>query len=49
MKDTDFYEVISGPCQMEVVVVTVPAAPGSEPITGPRQFAIESGPLVCDR
>jgi hypothetical protein len=48
MKDTDFYEVISGPCHMEVVVVDVPPAPNAEPISGPRQFAVESGPLVCD-
>lgn len=48
MKDADFYEVISGPCRMEVVVVTVPTPPGEEPVTGPRQFAVESGPLVCE-
>jgi hypothetical protein len=45
MKDTDFYEVISGACHMEVVIVDVP--PAAEPIAGPRQFAVESGPLVC--
>jgi hypothetical protein len=48
MQDTDFYKVISGNCHMEVVVVDVPAAPGAEPIAGPRQFAVESGPLVCE-
>lgn len=48
MKDTDFYEVISGACHMEVVIVDVPPAPETEPMAGPRQFAVESGPLVCD-
>jgi hypothetical protein len=48
MKDTDFYEVISGACRMEVVIVDVPPEPGAEPMAGPRQFAVESGPLVCD-
>ena len=47
MKDTDFYEVLSGPCRMEVVIVDIPPAPDAEPIAGPRQFAVESGPLVC--
>ena len=48
MKDTDFYEVISGSCHMEVVIVDVPPAEGAEPMAGPRQFAVESGPLVCE-
>jgi hypothetical protein len=48
MKGTDFYDVISGSCQMEVVIVDVPPAAGAEPMVGPRQFAVESGPLVCE-
>ena len=48
MKDTDFYEVISGACRMEVVIVDIPPKPGAEPMAGPRQFAVESGPLVCE-
>ena len=48
MQDTDFYKVISGTCEMEVVIVDVPPKPGAELITGPRQFAVESGPLVCE-
>ena len=48
MKGTDFYDVISGKCSMEVVIVDVPPAQGAEPMTGPRQFAVESGPLVCE-
>ena len=47
MQDTDFYKVISGNCHMEVVIVDVPPEPNAEPITRPRQFAVESGPLVC--
>ncbi len=49
MKDTDFYEVVSGSCRMEGVIVDVPPEPGAEPISGPRQFAVKSGPLVCPR
>lgn len=48
MKGTDFYDVISGACRMEVVIVDVPPAAGAEPMAGPRQFAVESGPLVCE-
>ncbi len=48
LKDTDFYDVISGTCRMEVVIVDVPPAAGAEPMVGPRQFAVESGPLVCE-
>ena len=48
MKGQVFYEVVSGSCRMEVVIVDVPPAPGAEAMTGPRQFAVESGPLVCD-
>lgn len=48
MKDTDFYEVISATCHMEVVIVDVPPAEEAEPMVGPRQFAVESGPLVCE-
>ncbi|MBJ3785753.1 hypothetical protein [Devosia sediminis] len=46
--DTDFYEVISGSCRMEVVIVDVPLGLGEQPASGPRRFAVESGPLVCD-
>ena len=48
MKDTDFYEVVSGGCHMEVVIVDVPPPDGAEAMAGPRQFAVESGPLVCE-
>lgn len=48
MQDTDFYKVISGACHMEVVIVDVPLAEGAEMVAGPRQFAVESGPLVCE-
>lgn len=48
MKGKDFYDVVSGPCRMEVVIVDIPPAADAEPIAGPRQFAVESGPLVCE-
>ena len=48
MKGTDFYEVVSGACHMEVVIVNVPPPADAEPMAGPRQFAVESGPLVCE-
>jgi hypothetical protein len=47
MKGTDFYDVVSGSCHMEVMIVDVPPPADAEPIAGPRQFAVESGPLVC--
>ena len=48
MKGVDFYDVRSGSCHMEVVIVSLPPEPGKAPVVGPRQFAVESGPLVCD-
>jgi hypothetical protein len=47
MLDQDLYEVTSGPCQMEVKIVDVAPAAGSEMMAGPRQFAVEAGPLTC--
>lgn len=48
MKDQDMYEVTSGPCRMEVVIVDASHEPGEDLMAGPRQFAIEAGPLTCD-
>ena len=48
MKDQDVYEVTSGRCRMEVVIVDASHEPGEDLMAGPRQFAIEAGPLTCD-
>jgi hypothetical protein len=48
MLGTDFYAVTSGPCRMEVMIVDLAPEPGAEQMAGPRRFAVESGPLVCD-
>jgi hypothetical protein len=49
MKDVDFYEVISGKCRMEVVIVDIAPEPSAEVMVGPRNFAVESGPVVCEQ
>jgi hypothetical protein len=48
MKGVDFYEVTSGACSMEMQIVDVPLEGQGEGWVGPRNFAVETGPLVCD-
>lgn len=48
MQREDFYLVGGGPCQMEVAIVDIPPKPDEEPMPGPRRFAVETGPLVCN-
>lgn len=47
MKGGDFYQVTSGACSMEMQIVDVPLKDKGEGWVGPRNFAVETGPLVC--
>jgi hypothetical protein len=47
MKGVDFYEIQAGPCTLEVQIVDVPRENEEPGFVGPRNFAIETGPVVC--
>lgn len=47
MVGRDFWVVRSGDCTLELQIVDVPLE-GKEPgFVGPRNFAVEAGPVVC--
>lgn len=46
MTETDRFEVRAGSCTVDVEIFDVPQA-GSEPMVGPRNFAVEASAVVC--
>lgn len=49
MVGRDFWMVRSGACTLELQIVDVPLE-GKEPgFVGPRNFAVEAGPVVCPK